>query len=167
MIIHTDIFFQIGILIGLSLIIGWWPSTSGGKILSLIGLSTLAWLVSANNPAQYIEVISACIFVLPAVLAMVIKNFLQNFESEDRKTIYLTKKPIEIVQIIDNYLNCVIGVNNVWVQNNWTKLTDSEKVDFIKKHRKIINKNLPLVKDTRDVIELLQKVSRGLVKYAE
>lgn len=173
MIVYTGIFFKLGFMIGISLMLGWWPSTTVGRISTLIGLSLFSWIVAVTNSSAYVGIIATCVFVLPAIITMSIKVFMDKLnqladeeEQEELRQLCLTKKPIEIVQAIDNSLNCIVGVNNLWVQNNWSKLTDDEKVNFVNLHREVLNEELPQAENAGDIIQLLQKLSRGLADCA-
>lgn len=63
----------------------------------------------------------------------------------------------EIVEIIDNYFDCLIGINHPWPQQNWFCLNEQNKGQFIEDNREIINNELYLVNDVVELIQLMRR----------
>lgn len=165
----VDTYSKLGILIGVSLALGWWCDTDEGRFITLSILACIGGLLvklTAQSGLEALVIIG--LFTFPAFITSIIKRFMyREKELSDSDVEHIQQeiaeyKSIELVQKIDNMLNCVIGVNNVWVQKNWSSQNDEEKIQFIESHRKIFNEELIYVENVGDIIELLQKTKRSL-----
>jgi len=130
-----------------------------------------SWVVAKTSERFTSEttqlLLAISVFALPALIGWVIKFLMEDSDLTEEEVLKIQKEselrePIEFVQHIDNILNCVIGVNNVWIQKNWSSLEDTQKVEFISKNRAIFNKELVFIEDAVQMIELLQRIHRGL-----
>lgn len=166
--------FLLGAILSVSFMAGYFIESLMYKIFTFIGVVIFAYIVASTSTppgsSNAMEHLTAQgLFTLPFLIGAIIsfyKTYKKEIEEEEKYLRYQTKiknsSPIELIQKIDDMLNCVVGVNNEWIKINWLSVTDDEKIIFINKHRATLNKFFPDLQNAAELISLLQRLKRDL-----
>lgn len=171
----TSTIFKIGVLATFFFTVGYLPEKPFSRGLAITSTLVIGFIVAQTTERSISEgmhvLLALAFFSGPTLAGALIKiSKGQSFDSSRSKQHkHKLKKlnqlsELEILQVMDNHLNSVIGANNVWIQKNWTSLNDDLKIIFVKHHRKILNEELPNIWTSAGLIELLQRIERGLIK---
>ena len=160
-------YFILGAIISISFMAGFFPSKKGTRIFMVVlaaGFALIIAKTSEQHTSDTIHLLLALgIFALPTFIGGIFRHLVNNVPdvNEDGKEL-AEMRSIEIVQKVDDILNCVVGVNNQWVKNNSSSLEDAEKIKFVQEHREILNTELKSVHNCQEIIQLLQHIKRGI-----
>ena len=94
---------------------------------------------------------------IPMTTALILSGLAESGYEEELKG----KTDMERVQLIDDSLNCVVGVNNSWAKKNWNELEDDMKVAWISTNRDALNETLGKVDNAAELISLMQQIERA------
>lgn len=136
---------------------GWRLVWSGLNLFISIGM-----YLSHNKPMEAVMggMSVFLLFQVPFWVSAWVRSDDNREELEKLKGRIANMSEIQIVQFIEGYFNCLIATNHGWLKQNWHSLTDDQKCEWAKVHRKLINDELYMVTNAVDVIELMQTWSR-------
>ncbi|MGB0454358.1 MAG: hypothetical protein ACPGJV_11670 [Bacteriovoracaceae bacterium] len=136
---------------------GWRIIWSGLNILIALGM-----YASHGRPMEaLIGSISTLIFFqLPFWTSVYLQEAEEDERIEKLKNRISGMSEIGVVQYIENYFNCLIATNSGWLIQNWHNLSDDQKCNWVKSHRKQINEKLYMAQNALELIQLMQQWSR-------
>lgn len=74
------------------------------------------------------------------------------------------KTPEELVDFIDKVSNsCLIAVNNVWLQENWNKNSDSEKIIWVTNRFNLLREQIS--QSNENAIQIIDAIQTADKKY--